>query len=316
MSRVCITGGVGFIGTHLSLAAAKLIGASSVMVIDSFTDYYPVAQKRKNQKLLQDAGIEVFEIDLNSPQIKEQLRDVNFIYHLAAQPGISAATPFNDYLTNNILATQNLLSSINPDTKIVNVATSSIYGRDASLDEETRVKPCSWYGVTKLAAEQLILARCREEGLPAVSLRLFSVYGPLERPDKLYPRLIHSALSGESFPLCKGSLSHTRSFTYISDIVDGCLRLLSNESAIEVLFNQGEIFNIGNDQEHSTKEGLELVQEISGVQLKIKEVAPRPGDQKRTVANINKARKLLGFVPKVSLREGLERHYEFMKENY
>lgn len=182
----------------------------------------------------------------------------------------------------------------------VNISTSSVYGKHATDSEEMPPQPTSYYGVTKLAAEQLALAYHRDHGLPACSLRLFSVCGPRERPEKLYSRLIRSILEEEPFPLFEGSEHHSRSFTYVGDVIDGFVSVLRQPDVVI-----GEIFNIGTDVEHTTEEGIRLIEEIMGKKVSIERRPPRPGDQLRTCANIEKARQLLGYEPRTTLREAL-----------
>ena len=175
-----------------------------------------------------------------------------------------------------------------------------MYGSDATVAETAEVKPTSYYGVTKLAAEQLVLAAHREEGLPACSMRLYSVCGPRERPEKLYPRLIRHLLFGEPFTLFDGSLQHRRSFTHVADIVDGLVAALDHWPEAE-----GQIFNIGNEHDHTTAEGIEIVCSIIGKQAEPEHRPARLGDQQQTRAIIDKARAALGYQPRRSLEEAL-----------
>jgi nucleoside-diphosphate-sugar epimerase len=182
---------------------------------------------------------------------------------------------------------------------------------EATFPETVPPKPASWYGVTKLAAEQLVLAKSREDKLLGTSVRLFSVYGPRERPDKLYTRLIDCALNDKPFPLFKGSEKHLRSFTYVQDIVDGIVSIIGKETICN-----GEIFNLGTETESTTAQGIAAVEEILQTKIAIENKPPRAGDQSRTKANINKARKLLGYNPQTTLKEGLIAQTEWFKNNF
>jgi UDP-glucuronate 4-epimerase len=163
--------------------------------------------------------------------------------------------------------------------------------------------------VTKLAAEQLVLAEQRDQGLPACSLRLFSVYGPRERPEKLYPMLIRNMLEGRPFPLYEGSERHLRSYTYVGDIIDGLVAVLAHREAC-----LGQILNIGTDQVITTGEGIRIVEEIMGQKAEIVRRPRRPGDQLRTHATIDKARRLLGYDPHVSPEEGLQHEVAWYRD--
>jgi UDP-glucuronate 4-epimerase len=299
--KILVTGVAGFVGSHLAERLANL--NHDVVGLDCFTDYYSPALKRLNAEDLQQQGIYIHELDLVTDDLSAALTGVEVIYHLAAQPGISASTPFEDYVRNNITATHRLLETCKRLSSLqclVNVSTSSVYGKHATDSEETPPKPTSYYGVTKLAAEQLVLAYQREQQLPGCSLRLFSVYGPRERPEKLYPRLIQSILEETPFPLYKGSENHSRSYTFVADIVDGFVAVLSNLDRVV-----GEIINIGSDVETTTGEGIRIVEKILGKEAQKVILPKRPGDQLRTHANISKARQLLGYNPSTLLEEGL-----------
>lgn len=311
--KVLITGAAGFIGSHtaerLQQEGFKVIG------VDNFSDYYSVSLKKLNAEALEKKGINIEKMDLREvPDYDKLPVDLDFIIHFAAQPGISASSTFEEYLTNNVIATQNLLEFAHRNKNLkhfFNIATSSIYGLEATFPETVAPKPASWYGVTKLAGEQLVLAESRGKKLKATSLRLFSVYGPRERPEKLYTKLIACAFKDEAFPIYEGSEKHLRSFTYVGDIVDGIYKALQQHKKID-----GEIINLGAENENKTQDGIELVEELLGRRIKLETVAKRSGDQFRTLANIQKAKKLLGYQPETSLREGLKQQIKWYKENF
>jgi nucleoside-diphosphate-sugar epimerase len=307
--KILTTGAAGFVGSHLCERLTDL--GHSVVGLDCFNNYYSPALKELNAADLRAKGTSILRLDLAVDDLDAALEGVEVVFHLAAQPGISSTTPFAQYERNNIIATQRLLEACQRKGRLrgfINVATSSVYGAHATDAEETAPKPTSHYGVTKLAAEQLALALQRDRGFPACSLRLFSVYGPRERPEKLYPILIDSILSGKKFPLFEGSEKHRRSFSYVGDIVDGFVAALDNLDKCV-----GEIFNIGADHEITTGDGIRIVEEILGKKAVLDIRPKRPGDQLRTHANIDKARRLLGYDPKTLPEEGLRAEVEWYK---
>jgi UDP-glucuronate 4-epimerase len=311
MANILVTGAAGFIGSHLAERLVEL--GHDVRGLDCFTDYYVRPLKELNAKQVREKGVEFLHLDLAEDDLGPAVPDVEFIYHLAAQPGISARTAFETYVRNNITATYRLAQAAKRSPSLqgfINISTSSVYGADATGDETTEPKPTSYYGVTKLAAEQLVLAHARDQGLPACSLRLFSVYGPRERPEKLYPKLIRCILEDRQFPLFEGSEHHLRSYTYVGDIVDGLVAALQNwDKCI------GEIFNIGTDVSITTGEGIRTVEEIIGKPAKIAVKPKRPGDQLKTHANIDKARRRLGYDPTTTVRDGLETVVEWYTQH-
>lgn len=300
--KIVVTGAAGFIGSHMAETLARQ--GHIVVGIDSFTDYYSVKLKQVNVEDIQAAGVMLHRLDLATDDLAQALHGVEFVFHLAGQPGISAATPMADYVRNNIVAAQRLVVACQnvPSLRcFVNISTSSVYGRHAYDPEDAAPKPTSYYGVTKLAAEQLALAFHREQGFPACSLRIFSVYGPRERPEKLYPKLIRSILTDTPFPLYEGSKTHSRSYTYVGDIVEGFTAVLDRPEQVI-----GEIINLGSDVEMTTGQGIALIEKIMGKAATFDMRPKRPGDQLHTCANIGKARQLLDYTPHTKLAEGLK----------
>jgi len=311
--KILVTGAAGFIASHLCEKLHDL--GHEVLGIDNFNNYYSPDLKRLNANDLKSKGISIFEADLNDDLTAVFEKPYDYIYHLAAQPGISAETPLSHYVTNNIFATQNLLDAVvqfNPNLKLfVNIATSSVYGLIANVDEDVTTKPISFYGSTKLTAEQLVLGLQRLGKLKACSIRLYSVYGPRERPEKLYTKLIENLFYNKPFPLFDGSLKHERSFTYVGDIVDGLAAIIGKEDIVS-----GEIINLGTDEVHTTQQGITLVEEIMNKKLIFDQKPARKGDQERTSAVIDKARKLLGYQPKVSFKQGLEEQVKWYLDKF
>ncbi len=311
--NILVTGVAGFIGSH---TAERLSDSGHhVIGVDNFNDYYSLDLKQLNAKSLEDKGVKIINKDLRDADLNSVLpKDISYIFHFAAQPGISASSSFEDYFTNNVIATKNLVDYALQCKELklfVNIATSSIYGLEATFPESVAVKPASHYGVTKLAAEQLVLQKSRELQMKACSLRLYSVIGPRERPEKMYTKLIACGLNDEAFPLYEGSDKHLRSFTYVGDIVDGVVSVIGKESKVD-----GEVINLGTEVEHTTQEGIEAVEKVLGRSIKVKIVPKRAGDQSRTKANIDKARRLLDYNPQTTLLESVTHQVNWYKENF
>ena len=309
--RIMVTGAAGFIGSHLAERLAH--SGHDVIGLDCFSDYYARALKDRNARDVRAAGASLLECDLASDPLKEALEGVTAVYHLAAQPGISATTTLDSYLRNNVIATDRLLQACLEKGEIelfVNIATSSVYGYHATEPESVAPRPVSHYGVSKLAAEAMVLGAAESHDLTACSFRLFSVYGPRERPEKLFPRLIGAILQDEEFPLYEGAASHSRSFTFTRDIVDGLLLALDDPARC-----RGEIFNIGSDSEFKTLDAIRIVEELLGRKARMRNLPGRPGDQLRTSACIDKIRDQLGYSPRVGLEEGLAETVEWFEQH-
>ncbi len=310
--KILITGSAGAIGSHM--AELLVHEGHTVVGIDAFTDYYNPLDKRKTASELSTQGIETREADLASTDLSSCVPDdTEFIFHFAAQPGISSAVSFGTYERNNVLATARLLERATQLKKLsgfIHASTSSVYGVQAVGNEEREPRPTSFYGVTKLCAEQLVLSYSRRGVLPTASARLFSVYGERERPDKLFRKLIASIDSGTPLPLFEGSRNHRRSYTYVSDIVNGLLHMMAKWDVCH-----GQIFNLGTDETHTTGEGIDIVEKIMGKKGQYIVTPPRSGDQKETSADISKARAVLGYEPRVSLEEGITREVEWCRRD-
>lgn len=311
--KILVTGAAGYIASHTAERLKSL--GHDVIGLDNFSDYYDVSLKELNARTLNSKGISIEKIDLRfADQLQALPTDFDYIFHFAAQPGISSTSSFEDYLGNNIIGTKNLLDFALKNLNLalfVNIATSSIYGIHATFDETVAPSPASFYGVTKLAAEQLVLASSRLGQLKACSLRLYSVYGPRERPEKLYTKLIANAFNNVPFPLFRGSEHHLRSFTYVQDIVDGVVSVIGKDDSVN-----NEIINLGTEEENTTQQGIEIVEQILNKKIDLQIVEARTGDQLRTKAVIDKARKLLGYNPRTSLYEGLKAQVQWYQDNF
>ena len=311
--RILITGVAGFIGSHLSEKLA--VSGHEVIGIDNLSEYYDPNLKELNLADIQAAGVRFVKGDLRQvADFRKLPGKFDAVFHLAAQPGISSEVSFEDYLTNNVTGTRNLLEYVGENSEnalFVNIATSSVYGAMATKSEDEAPEPVSWYGVTKLAAEQLVMALTRLNRLNGCSFRLYSVYGPRERPDKLFTRLISCGLRQTEFTLYEGSETHLRSFTYVGDIVKALSKILERPEKV-----LKRVVNLGSETERTTREGILTVEELLGVKIPVKMLPPRNGDQLRTCADIRLARELLGYAPSTTLREGLASHIHWYQEKF
>lgn len=278
--------------------------------LDNIDGYYNPLLKHKNAHQLSKSGILLHQIDLAIDPLEGVLEHTDLVIHAAAQPGNSSDTPYGSYIKNNFHATVALTEALKgTSTRLIFCSTSSVYGLNATGDENTLPAPVSPYGVTKLAAEAAVMSAVRRKELGACILRYFSVFGPRERPDKLFPKLFHALKHGKEFPLFEGSEHHKRSYSFVGDIVKGTLLAVKNIENIN-----GEIFNIGTDEISTTGQAIAIAEELTGKKLNIKRLPPRPGDQLSTGANIAKARAKLGFAPQTSLKEGLKEVWAWAKE--
>ena len=308
--RILVTGAAGFIGSHL--CEHLLEQGYTVTGVDNFSPFYWPAIKEMNARALGSLGIPVHRLDLAVDDLSQLLQPIDLVVHLAAQPGISPTTPFDEYVQNNIFATHRVIEAAckNPSCQgLINISTSSVYGAMACKDESSPAEPISDYGATKLAAEQLVLATSRQGILPAASLRLYSVYGPRERPDKMFSKLFTCLLEGRSFPLHEGSLEHLRAFTYVGDIVAGIGRAVREFDHI-----QGEIINLGTNCPVTVAHAISAAEAIAGTTLHVRHLPSRMGDQQQTQAICHKAKRLLGWEPTTSLTAGLQNQFAWTRD--
>ena len=307
--KILVTGAAGFIGSHVSEQLAE--ASHDVVGIDNFNNHYSRELKRHNADSLKEAEVEILEANL--AESVPMPDDTEIVIHCAAQPGISSDVLFAEYERNNIQATKNLVDACLDQSNrpfVLHISTSSVYGLEATGAEDAEPKPASDYGVTKLAAEQLVLSAVRQDKLKAASLRLFSVYGPRERPEKLFTKLIHAGIANQAFPLYEGSREHIRSFTYVGDVVRAVQSAIKKSGEIN-----GEIINIGNDQTNTTGEAITAVENALGAKIEMNMQPPRDGDQSKTSAQIEKAKDLLNYNPKTSLKQGVTAQVEWFKAN-
>jgi UDP-glucuronate 4-epimerase len=296
-----VTGCAGFIGSHL--VEALVARGCSVIGADAFIDNYPRSAKERNlDECLARGHVRFTELDLAEDRIEPLLEGVDGVFHLAARPGVrtSWGSSFDTYLHDNLLATQRVFeAAVARAIRVVYASSSSVYG-DAQaypLREDATPVPVSPYGVTKLACEALASAYERSCGLDAVGLRYFSVYGPRQRPDMAFSRVLGCLADDRPFGLL-GSGRQTRDFTYVGDVVEATLAAMQRAPA-------GRVYNIGGGSEITVLDSLRLCERIVGRRLDVRQMPVATGDARRTIADVGRAWAELGWRPVTSLERGL-----------
>jgi len=294
--RYVVTGAAGFIGSHLAESLRN--AGHDVHGIDCFTDYYDPALKEENAR-----GLDVQRLDLAEDAL--DFAGFDGVFHLAGQPGVrSFGDVFPIYLRRNELASQRVFEAAARDgVKVVFASSSSIYGAAERYPtpEDTRPRPISPYGITKLACEHLADAHAHAFGLDCIVLRYFNAFGPRQRPDMAFTRIVFALAEDRQFELY-GDGEQTRGWTYVSDIVDGTILAMQRGSGT---------YNVGGALEASMNETIGLLERISGRTLDVRRHPAVPGDQRRTQADTTRIRDELGWQPQVSLEEGLTRQWEW-----
>lgn len=302
--RALITGAGGFVGSHLT--ERLLAEGSDVMAVEGLTEYYDVLQKRSNLDELSSLGCRVHLADLRTADLATMLDGVDVVFHQAGQPGVRASwsSGFGDYIEHNIAVTQRLLEASRDAgvQRFVFASSSSVYGNALRYPttEDDLPRPQSPYGVTKLAAEHLCGVYARTWGLPTVSLRYFTVFGPRQRPDMAMHRLIEAAISGDAFPMY-GDGRQIRDFTYVDDVVEA--NLLAATSAVD----PGEVVNVAGGGSTDLLEIVEIVGWLVGRPVRLDRRPAARGDVVRTGGAIDRARRVLGWSPSIGIHEGLAR---------
>jgi UDP-glucuronate 4-epimerase len=301
VSRYLVTGCAGFIGSHL--VDQLLARGDAVVGVDAFTDYYPRRMKRRNLAgARRHPGFSLFEADLSRTRPAPPVRGIDGVFHLAAQPGVrdSWGGSFSVYVRDNIVATQRLFeAAVAAGVRVVFASSSSVYGDAATYPtpEHARPRPVSPYGVTKLSCEHLAGAYATSYGLDVVCLRFFSVYGPRQRPDMAFSRIVAALLEGRPFPVL-GSGDQVRDFTYVADVVAASIAAMETAAG-------GSVYNVGGGTPASLLEAIELCEGLTGRTLELDRRRPARGDPARTVADTTRIEADLGWHPRTSLADGL-----------
>ncbi|HJY98727.1 MAG TPA: SDR family NAD(P)-dependent oxidoreductase [Patescibacteria group bacterium] len=313
--KILITGGAGFIGSHL---ARKLLNkGETVVVIDNFDPFYPASEKRKNiSDLVKNRKFKLIKADIQEgSRIKNIFKKEKFDYviHLAAKAGVrpSMLNP-KAYIKTNILGTLNLLES-SKENRVKNFifgSSSSVYGERSKVpfsEKDKTDSPISPYGFTKLAGEKLCFVYHHLYGLPVICLRFFTVYGPAQRPDlaiRIFIKLISKGKPVDMY----GDGSTTRDYTFIDDIVDGIARSYKKKMDFEII-------NLGNSSPVRLKDLIRLIGEKLDKDPKINRLPRQKGDVSKTYADISKARLFLNWSPKTKIDSGLGKMIEWYRSN-
>jgi UDP-glucose 4-epimerase len=308
--KTLVTGVAGFIGS--TLAERLVVEGHDVVGLDSFSDYYPRQIKERNLETLRKGPRFTFvESTIQRADLTSLLRDRTHVFHLAAQAGVrrSWGRDFGVYTTNNIDATQVLLEAIAQNSRIERVvyaSSSSVYGDNVEMPmkEDALPQPVSPYGVTKLAAEQLCYLYHVNHGVPTVSLRYFTVYGPRQRPDMGFYKFLRAALREEPINLY-GDGEQTRDFTYVQDAAGATIAAATKGVP-------GRVYNIGGGSRVSMNHVLEIIGRVSGRKLSVTREEAQKGDMRHTYADTTLARRDLGFAPRVDLEEGLATEFRWL----
>lgn len=311
MSKIVITGGAGFIGSHI---AEALVADHEVIIIDNLDEYYSLLLKKKNLDAIQEKGEYTFiKGDITDPSLVQHVIDdtVDYVYHEAAQAGvrISVENPFKPN-TINVDGTLNVLQAARDARvkRVINASSSSVYGKVQYLpfDEKHPTQPVSPYGVSKLAAEHYCRVFYEVYGLPTVSLRYFTVYGPRMRPDLAITIFTGKMLANDPI-MVYGDGEQTRDFTYIDDIVRVNRELLETSAA------DGYAMNVGGGHRITVNDLIAHLREITGSMSEVVYSDKQKGDAEHTLADTDLAGRLVGYRPEVSIREGLGRFVEWYR---
>jgi nucleoside-diphosphate-sugar epimerase len=305
-----VTGAAGFIGSHL---CKKLIrDGAHIIAIDAFTDFYPRRLKENNiQPLVKHPNFKLMPQDILDINLNKIMEKTDVVFHFAAQAGVRSSwgSDFSIYTKNNIEATQRLLEAAKKSSikKFIYASSSSVYGLSPQLPmvETSTLHPYSPYGVTKLAAENLCFLYYKNYGIPCVSLRFFTVYGPGQRPDMAFHKFFRSIVENKEITVF-GDGQQTRDFTYVDDIIQANLSSIQNGKV-------GETYNLGGGTQRKLADIIPLLEEICQRKVRIRNLPGQKGDVQHTFADIQKAKNDLCYTPQITLEEGLRFEWDWIK---
>lgn len=309
MTRTLVTGAAGFIGSHV--VDRLLADGHEVVGVDAFTAYY--SRRRKEQNLDSATGHDGFSLvegDLLELDLDDLLRGIDCLVHLAGEPGVRrswGALP--RYLGCNVLTTERLLEAAwrNATSRFVYASSSSVYGSDPGhpVGEDHPKRPTSPYGLSKLAAEELVGLYARERGIPGTILRYFTIYGPRQRPEMAVSRFISSALRGRPVEVF-GDGGQVREMTYVSDAVDATVAALDAPPGV---------YNVGGDTRVTVNALLDAVRGVTGSPVEARHAPAAEGDMRSTWADSRRAARALGYRPRVGLEEGISAQVRWARES-
>lgn len=319
MKTYLITGGAGFIGSSLSERLIK--EENRVVAIDNFCDFYNPTIKENNVKeLIKKSNFKLYRNDIRDRESVKKIfeeNNIDIVMHLAAMAGVrpSIENPVL-YQDVNCMGTQNILEEMKAHNvkNLVMASSSSVYGncKEVPFKENMIVDfAISPYAATKKANEVMTHVYHKLFDMNVIMLRFFTVYGPKQRPDLAINKFTRLMLEDKEIPMF-GDGTTSRDYTYIDDIVDGIIRSCNY---VENNNDVYEILNLGNSSPVSLKEMINTIGQAIGVEPKIKQLPMQPGDVDRTFADISKAKKLIGYYPKTSFKDGIERFIKWYKEN-
>ena len=319
MQTYLITGGAGFIGSSLSERLIK--EGNKVVTIDNFCDFYnPIIKENNVKELIKNPNFKLYRNDIRDRESVKRIfeeNNIDIVMHLAAMAGVrpSIENPIL-YQEVNCMGTQNILEEMKAHNvkNLVMASSSSVYGncKEVPFKENMIVDfAISPYAATKKANEVMTHVYHKLFDMNVIMLRFFTVYGPKQRPDLAINKFTRLMLEDKEIPMF-GDGTTSRDYTYIDDIVDGIIRSCNY---VENNNDVYEILNLGNSSPVSLKEMINTIGQAIGVEPKIKQLPMQPGDVDRTFADISKAKKLIGYNPKTSFKEGIENFVEWYKIN-
>ena len=315
MKNLLITGGAGFIGSHL-VDRLLATDVEHITVVDDFNDFYDPSIKRANIiEHLKDPRYQLNEVDIRDHQSLEPVfKNNNFdcVVHLAARAGVrpSLSEP-QLYTETNINGTLNLLELARKNNikQFVFGSSSSVYGINAKVpfsEDDPIRQPISPYAATKGAGELLCHTYSHLYGLRCICLRFFTVYGPRQRPDLAIHKFARLITQGKPIPVF-GDGTTRRDYTYVDDIIDGMMAAISYDK------RDYEVINLGESRTVELSELIQLLEKELDTHATIDRQPPQPGDVPQTFADISKARALLGYDPKTQIEDGLRRFVEWFR---